>query len=177
MLKPVSNILVSVISVCLVQMKNSADTIVVGDQSGIWDIARSPYFITSDVLVPSSQVLKIEPGVTVILGTDRTLRIDGEVLALGTKERPIMFKEVGSKFRWREVLVTDISNVKSRFEYCVFSGAQRALSLYTYHQEMRRCLSISLTALSRIAPRPVSTGSLRVLGALRLVDLTPITLS
>jgi len=49
------------------------------------------YMITGDTLVPSGIRLTILPGVTIKFDTHKNLMIEGELIADGTKEKPIIF--------------------------------------------------------------------------------------
>ena len=56
-----------------------------------WTFANSPYVVTGTVQVLEDTTLTIEPGVTVKFNTDTSLKIDGELIAIGTVDNRITF--------------------------------------------------------------------------------------
>ena len=77
----------------------------------VWTLAGSPYIVTGNVLVQSGVQLIIEPGVQVRFNADRALQIDGELVAQGTGDTPIIFtSNVGtSPGDWGYILFSDSS--------------------------------------------------------------------
>jgi cysteine-rich repeat protein len=59
-------------------------------QDTVWDLASSPFSVTTNIFVCEGTTLTIEPGVTVQLHT-RGIRIDGKLIAKGTRTQPITF--------------------------------------------------------------------------------------
>ncbi len=49
------------------------------------------YIVTANVLVPEGIRLTIEPGTEIWFANDRYLRVDGELVAIGTENEPIIF--------------------------------------------------------------------------------------
>jgi len=76
-----------------------------------WALSGSPYIVTSNVLVNSGVTLTIEPGVEVRFNADKTLQIDGELIAQGTSGSLITFtSNVGtSPGDWGYILFADSS--------------------------------------------------------------------
>lgn len=56
-----------------------------------WTLAGSPYTVCEDLLIPPGGTVVVEPGVEVVFENDDTLRVEGELLAHGTAEAPIVF--------------------------------------------------------------------------------------
>ncbi|HNT52639.1 MAG TPA: right-handed parallel beta-helix repeat-containing protein, partial [Candidatus Syntrophosphaera sp.] len=68
-----------------------AATDVSGNQSGLWDLANSPYNIIGDITVPAGSSLNIEPGVQVFAMGDYRITAQGFIYALGTEADSIRF--------------------------------------------------------------------------------------
>jgi hypothetical protein len=73
-----------------------AQTSVSGDQGdSTWTLAKSPYNITGNVLVPQGKTLTIKPGVVVqfpqTIGANSELIVKGTLKAIGSSDSKIMF--------------------------------------------------------------------------------------
>ena len=64
---------------------------VAGIQSGIWGLNESPYVIKSDIQIPKGLVLKIEAGVVIKFAGNFQIKVEGALIANGTKVKPIVF--------------------------------------------------------------------------------------
>ncbi len=93
---------------------------VIGNVSGVWNAAGSPYRVLGHVSVPEGQVLQIEPGVRIEFIGHYKLNVFGTLLALGTEADSILFTRAepteeskwwGIRFSW--------ANPSSRLEYCI----------------------------------------------------------
>ena len=60
-------------------------------QTVTWAAADSPFNICQDLLLPEGGTVIIEPGATVTIGSGSTLRVEGNLVAHGTAEDPIVF--------------------------------------------------------------------------------------
>jgi hypothetical protein len=56
-----------------------------------WNLANSPYIVVDTVEVQQNITLTIEPGVVVKFNDGRGLLVDGELIARGTSNSPIVF--------------------------------------------------------------------------------------
>lgn len=104
----------------------SAATPISGDAFGIWTAAGSPYVVVLNSKVPAGSSLTIEPGVTVILGTDVRLDVEGGLTASGTVESPITFRGATPTDYWQSILVLPGSSSSNRYvlKHCRFSEAR-----------------------------------------------------
>jgi len=92
-----------------------ADTNVSGTQTGTWNFAGSPYFVTGDITVPSGNSLTIEPGVIVEVQGDFQITAEGYITAEGTESDSIHFYGQ-AKSTWQGIRLEDETN-QSTFYY------------------------------------------------------------
>gem|GEM_PF-3337379 len=106
--------------------------------SGLWASANSPYIIEGRAIVPNGQTLTIEPGVEIKLkssasqtpswfdyaaGNVGVLRVQGELIANGTKDNPIVFTRNNNGF-WGTILIEENTSVNSSFTNCIIEYAK-----------------------------------------------------
>ncbi|MFC1552527.1 T9SS type A sorting domain-containing protein [Candidatus Latescibacterota bacterium] len=84
---------ITCVSVILINNTVFAQTEVGGVISDIttWTLARSPYIVVGNILVMEGVSLTIEPGVEVKFDIDKSLMIEGELIAKGTESNMIIF--------------------------------------------------------------------------------------
>jgi parallel beta-helix repeat protein len=68
-----------------------AGTVVSGNVSGLWGFAGSPYWVESDLVLPSDSTLVIEPGVEVRFRGPYRFLVNGALHASGTVQDSIVF--------------------------------------------------------------------------------------
>ncbi|MCD6418998.1 choice-of-anchor D domain-containing protein [bacterium] len=70
-----------------------AETTVEGVATGVWDVSHSPYYVTSDIVVPAGEELIIEPGTQIIFQGYYKMQIEPDAIlkATGTLDNPIIF--------------------------------------------------------------------------------------
>ncbi len=92
-----------------------------GAVSGTWKYRRSPYMVTGDIWVPDGETLIIEPGVEVIFTDHYRFDIQGQLLAVGTKDSMITFTAQDSVTAWNGLRFKDIpvTNDSSKLVYCI----------------------------------------------------------
>jgi len=106
--------------------------------------ARSPYLMTADVTVPWRKTLTIEPGVTIWVAGPFGFRIQGDLVARGTAERPITFAPAQPRHPddWRGIeffpFVEQPSGQHSALEYCRVTQAAR-VTLNRFAGMISRC--------------------------------------
>jgi len=107
----------------------SAQTIITeGKVSGNWSLEFSPYHIQGDIYVPENNLLSIEAGVQIVFQINSSLKISGQLLAIGNEVDSIIFtadsEEVGwAGIRWLNLGIFE-RDVFSKLEYCKFSYAK-----------------------------------------------------
>lgn len=88
-----------------------------GPQSGILSFKDSPYYVKDDIIVDSSSLLIIEPGVELYFGEGKTLVVKGELKAIGQRYSRIYFLPYTNS--WGGVRIVN-ADTKSEFRFCVF---------------------------------------------------------
>ena len=85
-----------------------------------WDWRNSPYILTADIIVPHGVRLDIEEDVTVLLNDSTSIIIYGELNALGSKEKPIIFKQ-NNNSAWGSLIFLNTQRqsiiTNSQFQY------------------------------------------------------------
>lgn len=75
-----------------------------------WMLSGSPYIVVSSIDVWQNVTLTIEPGVVVKFDPDRSLEVNGTLIAQGTPENPIVFTSntpVPARGDWRGIRFTE----------------------------------------------------------------------
>lgn len=73
----------------------SGNTIIGGDIHEIaFTESGSPYVIEQEALVPSGKSLRIDPGAVLMFKPFTGLRVEGEIVAEGTDDRPVVFTSI-----------------------------------------------------------------------------------
>lgn len=93
-----------------------AQTVVNGNQSGVWTSAGSPYQVTGEIIVPAGQTLSIEPGVEVNFQGHYKFTVNGDLQAVGTKSGPIAFTTDNPSTGWGGIRID--SDDICRLAYC-----------------------------------------------------------
>ncbi|MGE5433141.1 MAG: kelch repeat-containing protein [Syntrophomonadaceae bacterium] len=93
-----------------------------GNVSGRWTLAKSPYHILGEITIPIDSTLTIEPGVEVIFMGHFKMNVQGRLLAVGTTSNPIRFTAENKLAGWHGIrfINTPDSSDTSRFIYCTF---------------------------------------------------------
>ncbi len=77
-----------------------ADTIVSGNQYGMWMAGGSPYLVTGDITVPAGQSLAIDPGVEVNFQGHYKMEVNGTLHAIGTENNMVTFTTDNQAVGW-----------------------------------------------------------------------------
>ena len=73
------------------EIESRLDSHIIISNDTIWTLNKSPYIISNNVLVEQDVKLTIEPGVLIKFDKNKTLRVDGELYAIGTRLYKITF--------------------------------------------------------------------------------------
>ncbi len=97
-----------------IQSSDSAGTQVGGELSADveWVAGGSPYVVTSDVVIAQGRTLSIDSGVLVRFATGTALQVDGQLIARGSADAPVIFTSNQPEPAWgdwRWVRFTDTS--------------------------------------------------------------------
>ncbi len=90
-----------------------------GNISGTLFSVDSPFLVTGNVFIASNDSLIIDAGVTIVFEQNKMLTVEGIILALGTKQKPISFTSFISKeTTWLGIRLLNPVGT-SVFEFCI----------------------------------------------------------
>jgi hypothetical protein len=113
------------------------DTVLMADQS--------PYTLTSDLVVPWGKRLTVEPGVTVKAAGHYVIRVNGDLIARGTAQKPIVFTSATPEGPddWRGIEFSAnhgyFSGARSALEFCRIANAA-AVILPRFDGDINSCV-------------------------------------
>ena len=99
-----------------------------GPTSGEWTLTGSPYIVVDNFSVPSGTNLIIDPGVTVLIGSNLTITANGFIHGAGTPSQRITISAASSTYNYNTIWINN-SPGTNRFHYCDFVNAQTAVSM------------------------------------------------
>jgi len=82
---------IGIIAIIVVTKAAVSQTMVSGNQSGVWTAAGSPYIVNGEIIVPAGETLEIQSGVEVNFQGHYKFTVNGELQALGTETDSIYF--------------------------------------------------------------------------------------
>ena len=119
-----------------------------------WSEANGPFLITTEVIVPTDTTLRIGPGTEVRFGAQGRLVIKGQIEAIGTSDKPIVFRPVNddaTQAMWPglHVALSAPDGEPSRLEHVRFISAETAIgcvngSLTMQHVHVQGAVSFGL---------------------------------
>ncbi len=88
----------------------------------------SPYIVNQNSLVVENTTVIIEPGVIIKTdpNTSKDLLVQGELIAIGNKNNPILFEALSVKFDSKSNGYSSVTDSGSQFRYCKFSQGYSA---------------------------------------------------
>ncbi|MBS3759229.1 MAG: right-handed parallel beta-helix repeat-containing protein [Desulfobacterales bacterium] len=136
-----------------------------------WTTADSPIHITGDVRVETDTTLTIDPGVAVVFQSPAditqgfSIRIDGELIARGTRSQPIIFTAADRTVPWGSIMFSDESkdwdqtaSAGSIIEYCIIE--------YGGNQPDGRAMISAFNAMPMISKNAIRFGDAAGISAL-----------
>ncbi len=94
-----------------------AQTQVSGSQSGTWYMTNSPYNVIGEIIVPSGEILTIEPGVEINFQGYYKFTVQGNLQALGTETDSIFFTTDNQSVGWGGIRFYESDGI-SNLSYC-----------------------------------------------------------
>jgi hypothetical protein len=114
-------------------------------------LGKSPYHVTSDVLVPIGVSVKVEPGVVFYFDSNISWTVEGEFQAIGNRHDSIKFLlQPGSSPTWKGITYNPSAvsyNAVNRtgciLDYCVISQSGStwitSATVFILHSEIKNC--------------------------------------
>ena len=91
---------------------------------------KSPYLVTSDLVISPKGKITIEPGVEIRFENGASLEVRGTLLAIGTKTDSITFTSNSStdKYSWTGINIKNTQGGNATFNFCRFLNAATAIN-------------------------------------------------
>ncbi len=114
-------------------LPSNVPTTIVGDAE--FNITNSPYFISANTVVDTTNSLVIDPGVIIYFAYQTSLQIRGTLIANGTASNPITFTAQNTALPWATLQLISSTAIINN---CIFSyggsGAGTNGMLYVIHK-------------------------------------------
>jgi hypothetical protein len=98
----------------------SAETHVSGNVSGVWTTDGAPYILDSTIVILQNTSLIINPGVTVRIGAQDSIKVYGAFSAIGTETDSVFFLPAEGDSTFKLIYFYPTSDDNNSFEYCHF---------------------------------------------------------
>ncbi len=122
----------------VVFISSFAQTEFEGQISGEWDVDGSPYLQVGAANVPRGESLSINPGVQIILGEGLTFFVNGQILAEGSEEASIRFRNDEGTIP-PGIHLNENDEVTSNFSYCSFDSLDIGLESFGHSLMIEDC--------------------------------------
>ena len=95
-----------------------AETHVSSYVSGEWNTAGSPYILDSTIVISYNDSLLIQPGVTVHIGANDSIKVMGTFNAIGAETDSIYFLPAENDSTWKIIYFSAQANPNNQMQYC-----------------------------------------------------------
>jgi len=103
------------------------------DTNTVWSLAESPYRLAGTVRVAAGARLEIDAGVVVLAEADASILVEGQLLANGEPDAPIVFQPWSCAAAWGGIGISGTGVAEEspthRLRYCEIRGGERASGL------------------------------------------------
>lgn len=114
------------------EVNNSRGNLIISSDT-TWTTANSPYNLSGNVLIEHNVTLTINPGVTIRLGSDNYIQVEGKLIAEGTANQMITFTSLktnpASDNYWDSIKFMTNANNGSSIKYCNIKFAKVGISV------------------------------------------------
>ena len=106
-----------------------------------WTLSDSPVSLTEKVIIRPGVTLVVDAGVTVMLGEDAAILVEGSLLANGTANEPILFTRTAGSSGWPGIefsgaRVWNTFSSRSLFEFCHFDYVSNEVALEAWEVDL-----------------------------------------
>lgn len=103
----------------------SSQTVLPGSITGIYEIYESgnPYIIDKELIIESFASFIVHQGVEIQIKDNKCIQVFGNIIAKGTKEKPIIFKEDKNQLTWRGFLFFE-GSANNKFNNVIIKNAE-----------------------------------------------------
>lgn len=108
----------------------------------VLEASKSPYYMSTDILLPPGRTLEIEPGVVVLVEGYFGFFTYGNFISHGSEDKPIVFKSaVNDKGRgeWLGLVFYSANNVRTELSYTKIANARGGISLVERDATIDHC--------------------------------------
>ncbi len=127
-----------ILLVALLHNQIYCQTVVSGNESGVWAAEDSPFIVIGDITVPDGEELRIEPGAVILFNDDYRISVNGIIIAEGNEEDSIKFTRRNEDVTWLGIYVYSMEG-PDIFSYCIMEFATEVLTCYYSNVTVTNC--------------------------------------
>ena len=130
-------VLLMFVSVFSIHAKN-----IKGELSGKLTVTSSPYHVKGDIIIPPDETLTIPAGVVIKFDTVAVFEIRGKLIAVGTRQKPIIFTSGRKKPQpndWKGIFFTNSADKKSTLKFCRIEYARTGVRVISTSPTISNC--------------------------------------